>query len=117
MSGSTDGLVNVYDTRVTDEDEVIIQTFNHGSIHRAGFLNGTEIYAASHDEKVALYDISEDHDAGSATLELGDIRQAVGCQYLTDILPKPDGAGAVVGLGSQEWVRRYSAGALRQIFV
>lgn len=102
LSGSTDGLVNVYDTRVSDEDDVVVQTFNHGSVHHAGFLNNTELYAASHDEKVALYDIAEDFENGSATLDFGDIREVLRCQYLANIFPKLNGAGAVIGVGSQE---------------
>ena len=39
LSGSTDGLVNILDTRIADEDEVVIQAVNHGSIHHAGFLS------------------------------------------------------------------------------
>ncbi|KAJ9132979.1 WD domain-containing protein [Pleurostoma richardsiae] len=102
LSGSTDGLVNVCDTKITDEDEVVIQTFNHGSVHRAGFLNNTEVFALSHDEKFALYDMAEEQEKGSATLDLGDIREKVHCQYVADVFPKDNGAGAVIGAGSQD---------------
>lgn len=77
-------------------------TFNHGSVHRAGFLNATEVYAASHDEKFALYDTAEHTDTGAATLDIGDVRAALGCRYLADVVPKLDGNGAVVGVGAQE---------------
>ncbi|KAK0630162.1 WD40-repeat-containing domain protein [Bombardia bombarda] len=102
LSGSTDGLVNVCDTRITDEDEVIIQAFNHGSVHRAGFLNSTEVFAISHDEKFSLYDMAEGVEQGSATLDVGDLRQVLGCQYVASISPKLNGAGAVIGAGSQD---------------
>ncbi|KAK3336457.1 WD40-repeat-containing domain protein [Cercophora scortea] len=102
LSGSTDGLVNVCDTRITDEDEVVIQAFNHGSVHRAGFLNATEVFAVSHDETFALYDMAETAEKGSATLNFGDMREVLGCQYLTDVSPKLDGSGAVIGAGSQD---------------
>lgn len=108
LSGSTDGLVNVSDTRIEDEDEVVIQAFNHGaSVHHAGFLNDTEVYALSHDEKLALYDLAETREAGSATRDFGDVRQAINCQYVANVLPKSGGqAGAVIGAGSQEYVHR-----------
>lgn len=77
-------------------------TFNHGSIHVAGFLNSHEIFAASHDEKFALYDTAEHTDTGAPTLDLGDVREALGCQYLADVVLKGDGNGAVVGVGAQE---------------
>ncbi|KJR81069.1 WD domain protein [Sporothrix schenckii 1099-18] len=104
LSGSTDGLVNVCDTRIADEDEVVIQAFNHGaSIHHAGFLNDTEVYALSHDEKLALYDLAEAREAGSATRDFGDVRQILDCQYVANVLPKSGGqAGAVIGAGSQD---------------
>lgn len=92
------------DTLVADEDDAVRATFNHGSVHRAGFLPGTtEVYASSHDEKFALYDTADETPLkGAATLDLGDIRTLLGCQYLADVVPKPAGMGAVVGVGAQE---------------
>ncbi|OAA63735.1 WD40/YVTN repeat-like-containing domain protein [Niveomyces insectorum RCEF 264] len=102
LSGSTDGLVNICDTQITDEDEVVVQAFNHGSIHHAGFLNDTEVYALSHDEKLALYDMAEEREAGSAIKDFGDIRQALNCQYVASVVPKAGEVGAVLGAGSQD---------------
>lgn len=103
LSGSTDGIVNVCDTRIADEDDVVVQAFNHGaSIHHAGFLNETEVFALSHDEKLALYDLSEDREAGSATKNFGDVREAVRCQYVANMKPKAGEAGAILGAGSQD---------------
>ncbi len=82
-------------------------------MHRAGFLGGSggagsEVYAASHDEKFALYDLAdsgEDGEGGGAPLlDLGDVRAALGCRYLADVVPKQGGMGAVVGVGAQEYV-------------
>jgi len=94
-------LVNICDTRITDEDEVVITAFNHGSVHHAGFLNDFEVYAASHDEKFAVYNTAETGDS-SAAVDFGDIREALGCQYMANVVPKANGAGAVIGAGSQE---------------
>ncbi|KAK0730363.1 WD40-repeat-containing domain protein [Lasiosphaeris hirsuta] len=102
LSGSTDGLVNICDTRISDEDEAVIQTLNHGSVHQAGFLNATEVFALSHDEKFALYDVAEGVEKGTATLDIGDARAALGCQYVAGVTPKLGGAGAVIGAGSQD---------------
>ncbi|KAI0505795.1 WD40-repeat-containing domain protein [Xylaria bambusicola] len=103
LSGSTDGLINICDTRITDEDEVIIQTFNHdSSIHHAAFLNDTEVYAISHDERLALYDMAEGVENGAATTDFGDMRAVVGCQYIANIFAKANGAGAVIGAGAHE---------------
>ncbi|KAK4149123.1 putative wd domain-protein, partial [Chaetomidium leptoderma] len=106
LSGSTDGLINLTNTLVADEDDAVLATVNHGSVHRAGFLNATEIFAASHDEKFALYDTADDQaDRGAPTLDLGDVRASLGCQYLAGVVPKKEGgagAGAVVGVGAQD---------------
>lgn len=81
----------------------MLATFNHGSVHRAGFLTATEIFAASHDEKFALYDTADETPlTGAATLDLGDVRPLLGCQYLADVVGKEGGLGAVVGVGAQE---------------
>lgn len=79
---------------------MVITAFNHGSVHKAAFLNDTEVFAISHDEKFALYSMADDNKA--ATLDLGDIREIIGCQYVANIFPKAQGAGAVIGAGSQE---------------
>ncbi|KAI1077649.1 WD40-repeat-containing domain protein [Whalleya microplaca] len=101
LSGSTDGLVNICDTRIADEDEVVIQTFNHdASIHHAAFINETEVFALSHDEKLALYDMAEGHENGAATMDFGDMRNVLGCQYIANISVKANGAGAVIGAGA-----------------
>ncbi|KAK4193297.1 WD repeat-containing protein 89 [Podospora australis] len=102
LSGSTDGLINISNTLITDEDEVVIQAFNHGSVHHAGFLNETEVFAASHDEKFALYDMADHVEKGNATVDMGDIRQVLGCQYLANVIPKINGTGAVIGAGAQD---------------
>lgn len=94
--------MNICNTRITDEDDVVIQTFNHGSVHHAAFLNDTELFAVSHDEKFALYNMAEDQEKGSATTDFGDIRQVLGCQYIANVSTKANGAGAVIGAGTHE---------------
>ncbi|KJZ71595.1 hypothetical protein HIM_08989 [Hirsutella minnesotensis 3608] len=100
LSGSTDGLVNLYDTRVPDEDDLTLQTLQHGaSIHRAGFLDQGLVFALSHDERFALYDVRVD-DAAPASF--GDLREVLGCQYVAGVTAKTDGSGAILGAGSQD---------------
>ncbi|POR39246.1 Putative WD repeat-containing protein [Tolypocladium paradoxum] len=104
LSGATDGLVSVSDTRVPDEDELTLQTLNHGaSIHAAGFLGGAgDVYALSHDERFALYDVAEERVTGDATQAFGDLRALLGCRYVAGVTPKTDGSGAIVGVGAQD---------------
>ncbi|KZZ90167.1 WD40/YVTN repeat-like-containing domain protein [Moelleriella libera RCEF 2490] len=113
LSGSTDGLVNVYDTRIADEEEVTVQTFNHGaSIHRAAFLDGASVAVLSHDEQFAVYDVTEGGDGQQQQQQqegeakegqhFGDLRGRLGCQYVANVLPKTDGSGAILGAGAHE---------------
>lgn len=103
LSGSTDGLVNILDTNIADEDEVVVQAFNHNaSIHRAGFLNDVEVFALSHDEKLAIYSTDPNLASGDAIQDFGDMRTILECQYVANVFPKLNGAGAVIGAGSCE---------------
>ena len=101
LSGSSDGLVNILDTAIADEDQVVCQTFNHNAgIHRAGFLNDTDVFALSHDEKLALYTAAEKVECGAAIQDFGDMRSVLDCQYVANIYPKVTGASFAVGAGA-----------------
>ncbi|KAL8658567.1 MAG: hypothetical protein Q9226_000901 [Calogaya cf. arnoldii] len=64
LSGSTDGLVNIYNITVTDEDDALAQVFNHGSsIAHTGFISDHEVFALSHDEVFSIYDTTGSDDA------------------------------------------------------
>ncbi|KAM6483211.1 WD40-repeat-containing domain protein [Trichoderma sp. SZMC 28011] len=103
VSGSTDGLVSVHDTTILDEDELTVQTLNHNaSIHDAAFLNNTELFALSHDEMFALYDVADERETGDAAQDFGDLRKVLGCQYVANVTTKVDGSGAILGAGAQD---------------
>jgi SEL1 protein len=100
-------LVNVYDTTITEEEDALYQTINHGSsIHKAGFLTSRDIYALSHDEKFSVHSMTQnpDNDAEEAhAVEFGDLRETFGCEYVGDVVARPGGT-AVIGLGSHRSV-------------
>ena len=95
LSGSTDGLINIFDTTITDENEAILQITNHGSsIHQAGFLSPTEFYALSHDEIFSTYHLDMDNGETKdvpPTL-FGDLRTRLDCEYVANILNPGDGS-------------------------
>ena len=81
------------------------------SVHHAAFLGGNgqqtatrsiPVAALSHDERFAVYDVAEDRSSGDAVADFGDLRAAVGCRYVCDVVPKADGTGAILGAGAQE---------------
>ncbi|KAL4880151.1 WD40-repeat-containing domain protein [Aspergillus karnatakaensis] len=87
LSGSTDGLVNIYDTTVTDEDEALVQVINHGSVHHAGFINERTIYALSHDETFSIHPATSPEDDGQEPepVQFGDLRQPLQCEYIAQL--------------------------------
>ncbi|KAL4806505.1 WD40-repeat-containing domain protein [Aspergillus unguis] len=87
LSGSTDGLVNIYDTTVTDEDEALVQVINHGSVHHAGFINERTIYALSHDETFAIHPATDPDDESQEPepIQFGDLRQPLACEYIAQL--------------------------------
>ncbi|KAL4818513.1 WD40-repeat-containing domain protein [Aspergillus spinulosporus] len=87
LSGSTDGLVNIYNTTITDEDEALVQVINHGSVHRAGFINERTIYALSHDETFSIHPATDpDEEAQEPEpIQFGDLRQPLNCEYIAQL--------------------------------
>lgn len=91
LSGSTDGLVNVFDLIHRNEEDALRQTENHVSaIHHAGFIDssrtGWSIYALGTDETLSLFSmgsvgIPDETVAGPALRAMGDVRKKLGCEY------------------------------------
>ena len=104
LSGSTDGLVNIYDTTISDEDDVLLQVFNHGaSIAHTAFLSEKQLFALSHDEKFTVYGLTYQDDCPeSLPNEFGDLRPRLGCEYVCGFSISSDG-NAIVGAGSQRY--------------
>lgn len=108
LSGSTDGLVNIYDTSTSDEDDALIQVQNHGSsINRAGFLSRSDFFALSHDEAFSVYRLNERQgdsstDESPSPTGFGDLRPKLDCEYVVDVIPSGGvGVGAIIGAGSR----------------
>lgn len=106
LSGSTDGLVNIYNTAISDEDDALIHIMNHGSsINHAGFLTDTEVFALSHDENFSIYHVDDPSDAmvDVPPVSFGNLRSRLGCEYVVDLIPSSN-VEAVVGAGSHRHV-------------
>jgi WD40 repeat protein len=87
LSGSTDGLVNVFDTTVADEDDAVLQVSNHYSaIHHTGLI-GDDIFALGTDEKLAFY-VQQSQDLDKKDPDpfmVGDLRDSIQCDYALKI--------------------------------
>ncbi|KAH6711732.1 hypothetical protein BKA61DRAFT_487706 [Leptodontidium sp. MPI-SDFR-AT-0119] len=103
LSGSTDGLVNIFNTTITDEEDALHQTINHGaSISHANFLSEVDIFAISHDEKFSTYKLVTNPEEGveePLPVHHGDVRELLGGEYVANVVRRPDG-GAVIGVGT-----------------
>ncbi|MCJ1459316.1 hypothetical protein MMC28_009693 [Mycoblastus sanguinarius] len=103
LSGSTDGLVNTYNTNIADEDDALIQVTNHGSsINHAEFLSNSQFFALSHDENFSVYDFGSNEtllEASSPTV-FGNLRPQLDCEYVVDVIPSSSGLEAIMGAGS-----------------
>ncbi|CCG83420.1 WD domain protein [Taphrina deformans PYCC 5710] len=92
LSGGGDGIINVIDTTVVDEDDAILQVFNHGSsIHLAQFVGKNEVLAFSHMETASLYKMSYNQEEvpRDEVKEFGDVRSKLAMDYAISF-----GAGA-----------------------
>ncbi|KAF7117077.1 hypothetical protein CNMCM5793_005761 [Aspergillus hiratsukae] len=87
LSGSTDGLVNIYDTTITDEDDALVQVINHGSVHHAGFLGERTIFALSHDEDFSVHPATDPDEQAEEPkpIQFGDLRQPLNCEYIAQL--------------------------------
>lgn len=89
LSGGDDGLVGVFDTTIQDENDSLIQAFDHGPIHKAGFLSDTAIYALSADQQFSIYPLNtpEANDGNVIQpVSFGDLRPTAQCDYVIDVL-------------------------------
>ncbi|KTW28807.1 hypothetical protein T552_01437 [Pneumocystis carinii B80] len=92
-SGGCDGLINIFDTRFSIDDDAIINVFNNqSSIHRADFLGPNKVLGLSHMETLSLYNINDiskndiDDTIDPTYISLGDLRSKLDCDYVIDII-------------------------------
>ncbi|KAI5291291.1 hypothetical protein KEM52_000211 [Ascosphaera acerosa] len=110
LSGSTDTLVNIYDTAQADEEDALKQVISHGSVHRAGFLSDKAAYVLSHDEHFAIHPLNAFVRGEATTVEqaekvaeepspvdFGDVRDQLGCSYVAQVARGPDQRYYVAG--------------------
>ncbi|UPX19752.1 uncharacterized protein EKO05_0010005 [Ascochyta rabiei] len=86
LSSSTDGLVNIFDTSQSEEEDALYQVINHGSaIAHAGFMYpSTDIFALGTDETMSFYALQsqEEEEEEPTPKAFGDVREPLGCEYL-----------------------------------
>lgn len=100
LSAATDGLATLFATAHADEEDAVLQVFNHsGAIHRAGFLADDEVVAISADERMGVYQRAKEgeverEDVKAVETQYGDVRGVLGAGYVVEL----------VGAGKETWV-------------
>ena len=88
LSGSTDGLVSLFDANIQEEEDAIQQVLNsRAAVHCSGFLSSTEVYIVTTDEHFSIHSIGDISTADSSSvLEIGDVRDQLQCMYVVDLI-------------------------------
>ena len=84
LSGGGDGIVNLFETTVPDEDDAVLQVLNHGaSVHIAHFLGKNEVICISHMETGSLYQLNyaQEDNPRDSVREYGDLRSRLTTDY------------------------------------
>ena len=104
LSGSTDGLVSIFDANQADEEDALQQVLNpRSAVHCAGFLTPDQAYVLTTDEQFLIYPLAEPVEGvePAPAIDFGDVREKLGCMYVIDLLRQSDGQ-PVVAYGHNE---------------
>ena len=99
LSGSTDGLVSIFDINQSDEEDALQQVLNpRSAVHCTGFLSPTEVYVVTTDEHFSIYSLAATNDSDStrSATRLGDVREKLHCMYVVTVI---NGSQPVMAVG------------------
>ncbi|KAM0720577.1 hypothetical protein Q7P37_004713 [Cladosporium fusiforme] len=106
LSGSTDGLVSVFDAEVAEEEDALMQVLNpRSAVHCAGFLAEDQVFALSTDEQLWVYGLEKTGTADEEALpvkEFGDVRGELDCMYVIDLAREAFLPNPIVACGHNE---------------
>lgn len=107
LSGSTDGLVSLFDVTQGDEEEALQRVLNpRSAVHCSGFLTETTVWVLTTDEQFLIYALSEDGIVTSSSeaevLNFGDVREKLRCMYVIDLVREPSTGQPVLAYGHNE---------------
>ncbi|KAK5109910.1 hypothetical protein LTR62_006399 [Meristemomyces frigidus] len=94
LSGSTDGLVSLFDANQAEEEDALQQVLNpRSAVHAAGFLAADQAWVLTTDEQFLLYPLQEPVEGVEPppATDFGDVRQKLDCMYVIDLLQPADG--------------------------
>ena len=98
LSGSTDGLVSIFDINQSDEEDALQQVLNpRSAVHCAGFLSPVEVYVVTMDERFSIHHVVDGNDGSDrSSIDFGDVRDKLSCMYVIDLI---NGSQPIVACG------------------
>ncbi|OQN96792.1 hypothetical protein B0A48_17352 [Cryoendolithus antarcticus] len=103
LSGSTDGLVSIFDANVEEEEDALMQVLNpRSAVHCAGFLTDDQVYTLSTDEQFSVYGLDKTGTAEEEPLpahQFGDLRDKLDCMYVVNLAQESSLPGPVLAFG------------------
>ncbi|KAK7115049.1 WD repeat-containing protein 89-like [Littorina saxatilis] len=90
LSGSTDGLVNVFDVMQTSEDDALMSTYNtESSVEKAGWCgpDARYVYCITHMRTWHVWDTDGDEDIQQISDVEGKLESLSKVDYLVDCIP------------------------------
>ncbi len=98
LAGGDDGLVSIFDVRISEEEDSLVQGVNHGPIHKSGFLSDHGFFALSSDQNLAMHPLySLEREQEPAPIILGDLRPIIPCEYVIDVVRTGTEFGVATG--------------------
>jgi WD40 repeat protein len=95
LSGSTDGLVSIFDVEQAEEEDALQQVLNpRSAVHCAGFIAEDQVYVVSTDEQYSIHTLAKtlaEDEQVPPPIEFGDMRERLKCTYVIDVLLQSDG--------------------------
>jgi WD40 repeat protein len=95
LSGSTDGLISIFDVDHGEEEDALQQVLNpRSAVHCTGFLAQDLVYSLSTDEQFSIYTLAKtasEEEQLPPPVEFGDVREKLQCMYVINVMVQPDG--------------------------
>lgn len=95
LSGSTDGLISIFDVDQEEEEDALQQVLNpRSAVHCAGFLAQDLVYSLSTDEQYSIHTLAKtalEDEQLPPPIDFGDVREKLQCMYVVNVTVRPDG--------------------------
>jgi len=104
LCSSTDGLVNVFDLAIADEDDAVISVVNNKSAVQhfcpmPDSLALNSVCVVSADEQLAVYSLA-DESISDADVKPWDLREKLKCDYAISLSLRD--AGVIIAVGANK---------------